>query len=45
MLRESGSLMVGQYFKRRRVAVEAALASADGVGLAAVASATDALLK
>lgn len=34
MVRETSSLMLSQYFKRRREAVEAAAAAGVGVGLA-----------
>jgi len=34
LTRDTATLMVGQYFKRRREAVEIALVGASGVGLA-----------
>ncbi len=43
MINESGSLMVGQYFKKRRELVEAVLVASSGVGLVAMAAVTDRL--
>lgn len=38
LTRDTATLMVGQYFKRRREMVEIALVGASGVGLAAMAA-------
>ncbi len=43
MIRESGSMMVGQYFKKRREAAEAVLVASSGVGVAAMALVTERL--
>ena len=41
MIRESGSIMVGQYFRKRRDGAEAATAAAQGAGMAAMAALVD----
>ena len=45
LVRDSGSLMVGQYFRRRRDAVEAALTASAGIGIAAVSWIVDASMR
>jgi len=45
MVRDSGSLMVGQYFKKRREVVEVVMCASSGLGVAAVASLADLFLR
>ncbi len=45
MLRESGSIMVGQYFKKRRELVETLLCASSGLGAAAMAICVDAITR
>ena len=45
LVRDSGALMVGQYFRRRRDAAEAALTASAGLGIAAVSWAADASMR
>ena len=45
LVRDSGALMVGQYFRRRRDAAEAALTASAGIGIAAVSCLADASMR
>ena len=45
LVRDSGALMVGQFFRRRRDAAEAALTASAGIGIAAVSSIADASMR
>ena len=45
LVRDSGALMVGQYFRRRRDAAEAALTASAGIGIAAVSCIADATMR
>ena len=38
MIRDTAALMVGQYFKRRREAVEVVVVAASGVGVAVMSA-------
>ena len=45
LVRDSGALMVGQYFRRRRDVAEAALTASAGIGIAAVSWIADASIR